>query len=188
MFSVLIPLAYLAVPIRCFVASGPSCRNLRKVLMSRGLGEIVCRQKKREIAATSSAARFCIERAFHAGRNIRMLEMTGDAIHPCWPEAQKAGGDKIWKWLAWLFGRGLEGAESKKMCLVRCYRTTSSRRNDTKQCLAFRYTVASCNPDCPSQGQFSSSFELVLYFLLFPLFHSFWLASTYYNLSLPFTI
>lgn len=55
----------------------------------------VRKKRKRKITATSSVARFCIERAFHAERNIRMLEMTGDAIHPCWPEAQKAGGDKI---------------------------------------------------------------------------------------------
>lgn len=52
-----------------------------------------------------------------------MLEMAVDAIHPCWPKAQREGVTRL-KVLAWLCG--FLGAKR------RCYRSISSWRNYKK--------------------------------------------------------
>lgn len=87
MFSVIIPQAYLAVPIRCFFAAQTQLLDFsRKVLMCGAFGEIVCWQKesrkKKSLAGSQGFLYWKACREEHRD--------AGDAVYPCWPQAQNA--------------------------------------------------------------------------------------------------
>lgn len=179
MFSVIIPQAYLAVPIRCFFCvADPAVRIFwGKCWCVECLEKLFAGKKKeKKPSAGSQGFFFCIGK--QAGRNIGMLEYT--FIHA--GHRPRMQSDKILEWLLGFFG-----GKQKGKSLVQCYRTFSSRRNGAKTLsyIETYFSYASPNPRSSSQGHFFCS--LGFYFHPSFLFQSLWMTSSQ-HFSLPSAI